>query len=155
MTPWTADRMGSEEGRGRRQWKEKGRTAGGCSLAAGSVSPRPDGGREGPRTSSSRGWLPCGHSWSQHQRFRSKHEALCPGTGGGPGDLHTDVFWLLSLLGISFTPRDFSSICFFTKEDRQGKTVGGVVCDPDRVPGEGGVPTLFDSCDITLSSTTC
>lgn len=23
MTPWTADRMGSEEGRGRRQWKEK------------------------------------------------------------------------------------------------------------------------------------
>lgn len=30
--------------------------------------------------------------------------------------LHTDVFWLLFLLGISFTPLDFSSICFLTTE---------------------------------------
>lgn len=29
-------------------------------------------------------------------------------------NLHTDVFWLLSLLGMSFTPLDFSSICFLT-----------------------------------------
>lgn len=36
--------------------------------------------------------------------------------------LHTDVFWLLSLLGISFTPRDFSSICFLTREEARGKT---------------------------------
>lgn len=33
-----------------------------------------------------------------------------------PKNLHTDVFWLLSLLGISFTPLDFSSICFLTTE---------------------------------------
>lgn len=38
------------------------------------------------------------------------------------GHLHTDVFWLLSLLGISFTPRDFSSICFLTREEARGKT---------------------------------
>lgn len=33
-----------------------------------------------------------------------------------PENLHTDVFWLLSLLGISFTPLDFSSICFLTRD---------------------------------------
>lgn len=33
-----------------------------------------------------------------------------------PKNLHTDVFWLLSLLGISFTPLDFSSICFLTTD---------------------------------------
>lgn len=38
-----------------------------------------------------------------------------------PEHLHTDVFWLLSLLGISFTPLDFSSICFLTTEQRQGE----------------------------------
>lgn len=31
-----------------------------------------------------------------------------------PKNLHTDVFWLLSLLGMSFTPLDLSSICFLT-----------------------------------------
>lgn len=34
--------------------------------------------------------------------------------GKEPKNLHTDVFWLLSLLGMSFTPLDFSSICFLT-----------------------------------------
>lgn len=44
-----------------------------------------------------------------------------------PKNLQTDVFWLLSLLGISFTPLDLSSICFLTTERdlkqsrRQGK----------------------------------
>jgi hypothetical protein len=65
----------------------------------------------------------------------ARGSALCTGTRGRASrHLHTDVFWLLSLLGISFTPRDFSSICFLTREDREGKVVGGVICDLDGVP---------------------
>lgn len=37
--------------------------------------------------------------------------------------LHTDVFWLLSLLGRSFTPLDFISICFFTRKILTKKTM--------------------------------
>ena len=36
-------------------------------------------------------------------------------------NLHTDILWWLSLLGNIFTPRDLSSVIFFTVEENRGE----------------------------------
>lgn len=117
----------------------EGRGQPGRSLAAGSVSPCTEGGREGGTREVILAEAAFSVVTARHCTTRGSDPSVSPmvwHAGRATHHLHTDVFWLLSLLGISFTPRDFSSICFLTREDREGKTVGGVVCDLDRVPVE-------------------
>lgn len=86
---------------------------------------RREAGPKGHRRSSI--WLPRGHSASGSGLEREAWRG---------GHLHTDVFWLLSLLGISFTPRDFNSICFLTREEVKGKSGLVVIWDWGWVPLE-------------------
>lgn len=98
-----------------------GRTRGDRGLALGLLTghmvsmPAADPGRREVGLKGNQGsviWLPRGHSAGGSDLEREARRG---------GHLHTDVFWLLSLLGISFTPRDFNSICFLTRKNGREK----------------------------------